>query len=155
MWIGGVRVVILDEQERILMLRQEHEGKSVWMVPGGGIEGNEDAKEAAVREVFEETGLEVEIDRLIWHVEEVSKERGQRFVNFFQAHVTGGELVLGSDPEREPDAQVMREIRYMTREEICDLQVLYPEYLKDEIWQFLTTKEKGYECFKRRKERTR
>ena len=61
------------------------------MVPGGGIEEGESSLEAAVREVDEETGLDVQIEKLLWHVEEVS-ERGQRFVNFFLGRMTGGTL---------------------------------------------------------------
>ena len=38
MWIGGVRVVILDKENRILMVKQHHDEKDIWMVPGGGIE---------------------------------------------------------------------------------------------------------------------
>ena len=67
MWIGGVRVVILDKENRILMVKQHHDEKDIWMVPGGGIEEGESSMAAAVREMKEETGLDVEIDRLIWH----------------------------------------------------------------------------------------
>ena len=97
MWTGGVRVIVLDDDNRILMVRQDHPERKVWMVPGGSIEEGESSAQAAVREVLEETGLEIETGGLIWHVEEVS-ERGQRFVNFFRAKVTGGELKLGMDP---------------------------------------------------------
>ena len=86
MWIGGVRVVILDKENRILMVKQHHDEKDIWMVPGGGIEEGESSMAAAVREMKEETGLDVEIDRLIWHTEEVSA-RGQRFVNFFMGRI--------------------------------------------------------------------
>lgn len=78
----------------MLLVKQHHEGRDIWMVPGGMIEEGEGAMEAAAREVMEETGLVVEIGRLVWHVEEVS-ERGQRFVQFFLAKVTGGSLHLG------------------------------------------------------------
>ncbi len=137
MWLGGVRVILLDAKNRILMLKQYHEGRDVWMVPGGGIEEGENAEEAALREVLEETGLRATIKELLWHVEEVSPERGQRFVNFFLAEARGGRLKLGNDPERADSGQVMRELRYMSREEIRELEVLYPTYLKDEIWEIL------------------
>ena len=78
------------------MVRQHHEGRDIWMVPGGGIEDGETSSQAGVREVREETGLDVKIGKLIWHVEEVSEERGQRFVNFFLAEIEGGKLELGS-----------------------------------------------------------
>ena len=41
MWTGGVRVIVLDDENRILMVRQDHPERSVWMVPGGGIEDGE------------------------------------------------------------------------------------------------------------------
>jgi len=151
MWVGGVRVVILDEEKRVLMLKQQHEERDVWMVPGGGIEEGEDAKQAAIRETKEETGLDVDIKMLLWHVQEVSEKRGQRFVNFFLAEPKGGTLGLGTDPERQPDAQVLKEACFMSQEEIADIEVLYPEYLKDELWHVLSKKMDGYDAFKRRK----
>lgn len=149
MWIGGVRVIILDEDNRMLMVRQHHEDKDIWMVPGGKIEEKENAQEAAAREVKEETGLDVKIGKLIWHVEEVS-DRGQRFVNFFMANIKGGDLALGTDPEHDENHQVLREVKFMTRQEVQDIKVLYPEYLKDEFWRFMNEDYKGYNAFKRR-----
>lgn len=86
MWVGGVRVIVFDDDDRLLMIRQHHEDRDIWMVPGGGIEEGETAVETAVREMKEETNLDVEVGRMVWHVEEVDPsrpERGQRFVNFF------------------------------------------------------------------------
>jgi 8-oxo-dGTP diphosphatase len=140
MWFGGVRVVILDEENRVLMVRQFHEGRSFWLVPGGGIEEGETSAAAAEREVKEETGLDVMIGKLIWHVEEVSEKRGMRFVNFFLADIIGGELKLGLDPEFGADGQVLREVAFLTKEEICRLPEVYPESLRDELWDII---EKG------------
>lgn len=148
MWVGGVRVVILDDKKRVLMVRQHHEGRDIWMVPGGGVEEGENSSQAGAREVLEETGLRVKMGKLIWHVEEVSEKRGQRFVNFFLAEPEGGTLELGSDPEFDSDSQVLREVRFMSREEMCHLEVLYPEYLKDELWRFLEEDYYGYNAFK-------
>ena len=147
MWIGGVRVVILDKENRILMVKQHHDEKDIWMVPGGGIEEGESSMAAAVREMKEETGLDVEIDRLIWHTEEVSA-RGQRFVNFFMGRIKGGELTLGADHEFDNEHQVLREVRFMSREEIEQVEHLYPEYLRDEFWRFLDEDYLGYNAFK-------
>ena len=149
MWTGGVRVIVLDDDKRILMVRQDHPERTVWMVPGGSIEEGESSAQAAVREVLEETGLEIETGGLIWHVEEVS-ERGQRFVNFFRAKVTGGELKLGMDPEFSEENQVLAEIRFMTREEVAGLENVYPEFLRSELWEHLEQGTIDYDAFRMR-----
>ena len=149
MWTGGVRVIVLDEDNRILMVKQEHPERTVWMVPGGGIEEGENSAQAAVREVREETGLEVEVLGLIWHVEEVS-DRGQRFVNFFKARVSGGELKLGADPEFSEDEQVLAQVRFMSRDEVAGLENLYPEFLREELWQHLEQGTIDYNAFRMR-----
>ena len=136
MWAGGVRVVITDRQNRVLLVRQQHEHRDIWMLPGGAIEEGENAVEAAVRETKEETGLNIDIGPLIWHVEEVSETRGQRFVNFFLAKIVYGEAILGYDPELG-DEQVLREVCFFTQDEMRLLPVVYPECLRDELWDIL------------------
>jgi ADP-ribose pyrophosphatase YjhB (NUDIX family) len=58
----GVAAVIFDG-ERVLLQRRDDNGK--WGLPGGGVEPGESVRCAVVREVREETGLEVEPLRLI------------------------------------------------------------------------------------------
>ncbi len=153
MWAGGVRVILQDRENRMLMLKQRHENREIWMPPGGGIEDNENSVQAAVREVKEETGLDIRIGELIWHVEEVS-DRGQRFVNFFRGYLISDDAfnpgdipVLGTDPELGEDEQVLMDVRFLTREEIGSLPHVYPGYLTDEIWEILEGKSE-YEVFK-------
>jgi 8-oxo-dGTP pyrophosphatase MutT (NUDIX family) len=137
MWHGGARVIILDEQNRVLLVSHRYPERDLWMPPGGGIETDETSLDAAIREVKEETGLDVEIRRLIWHVEEVSESRGQRFVDYFLAEVTGGTLSLGKDPELG-DSQVLNDLRYFSQEEIKKLKHVHPEYIRDELWEILS-----------------
>lgn len=151
MWVGGVRVVITNEErDKILMVRQHHEDRDLWMVPGGGIEEGENSIEAAVREAKEETGLDIEIVGVAWHIEEVSPERGQRFVNYMLGEVKGGELGLGRDPEFDDAHQVLREVRFMTREEIGGLEHIYPKFFNDEIWGILEEERNGMTYYKLR-----
>ncbi|MEG0157223.1 MAG: NUDIX hydrolase [Anaerovoracaceae bacterium] len=151
MWIGGVRVVIQDEEKRILMVCQHHEDRDIWMVPGGAIEPGETSLRAAVREVKEETGLDIRVGKLIWHIEQIKEDGEQRFVNYFEAEITGGTLALGADPEFDGEHQVLRKIKFMSREEICKVEVLYPSCLRDELWRFFEEDFDDYNAYKIRK----
>ena len=150
MWSGGVRVIVIDDNERMLVVKQHHEGRDIWMVPGGSIEEGEYGIQAAVREIKEETGLDVRIDRFLWHVEEVS-ERGQRFVSIYLAFPEDPSAVpcLGTDPELGEE-QVLREVRYMTREEIAGLENFYPEPLRGEFWEMWDEGLLDYDAFRLR-----
>ena len=52
----GANVILIDEDERILLHRRRESGK--WGLPGGMMELGESTEQNAIREVFEETGLE-------------------------------------------------------------------------------------------------
>ncbi len=66
-------------------------------MPSGFIEYGEDVRETAVREVREETGLEVAIDSL--HAVESCRDdpRGNTVLIIFRGHVVGGGLEAGDD----------------------------------------------------------
>lgn len=59
------QVVLLDA-DRILLARHQRRGGSYWVLPGGAVEPGETPEEAAVREVLEETGLQIRLERLLF-----------------------------------------------------------------------------------------
>ena len=59
----GAAAVIIDDEGRILLVKHTY-GRLNWELPGGGAEADESAEETAVREVREETGLHVVVERL-------------------------------------------------------------------------------------------
>ena len=93
--------VVVDDHDRILLVLWNETGEPLWTMPGGGVELDETVEVAAVRELREETGYDVELGRLLGvntHLippEERAAPRdrwlrGIRVV--FEARVVGGEL---------------------------------------------------------------
>ena len=60
----------------LLVKRDERPGKGIWSFPGGAVELGETTVSAAVRELKEETGLDVEIEGLFDVVTYLPRERG-------------------------------------------------------------------------------
>lgn len=59
--VGG-RVLLVDPDGRVLLIHERLEfGGSHWLTPGGGIEADEQPRDAAVREALEEVGIAVQI----------------------------------------------------------------------------------------------
>jgi 8-oxo-dGTP pyrophosphatase MutT (NUDIX family) len=61
--IPSVSVLVFDERDRALLIR--HAEVDAWTTPGGAVEPRESPADAAVREAWEETGLHVELLRLL------------------------------------------------------------------------------------------
>jgi 8-oxo-dGTP pyrophosphatase MutT (NUDIX family) len=57
--------VIFNEEHKILLVKMTYWRVHPWGMPGGSLEYSESAEEAVVREVHEETGLEIGVEKLL------------------------------------------------------------------------------------------
>ena len=77
----AVRAVVLDERDRVLLVRFEFPKWTGWAAPGGGVQHLETDEEALRRELVEETGLvDAPIGPLVWrrtHLFELGDWDGQ------------------------------------------------------------------------------
>jgi ADP-ribose pyrophosphatase YjhB (NUDIX family) len=94
----GVTVAIIEDDRILLTKREDFE---VWCLPGGAVDDGESVAAAAVREAREETGLEVELTRLVGIY---SRPRGWRSTHLilFAGRVVGG--ALRPDPHEVVEA---------------------------------------------------
>jgi 8-oxo-dGTP pyrophosphatase MutT (NUDIX family) len=53
----GTRVLLVDEEKRLLLLRYVDRGRYLWVPVGGGVEPGETIEQTARREIVEETGF--------------------------------------------------------------------------------------------------
>jgi 8-oxo-dGTP pyrophosphatase MutT (NUDIX family) len=76
----AVRVVVFDQDDRLLLVRFHDGDRSWWCCPGGGIEDRESDDEAARRELVEEVGLsDIELGPCIWSRHHIGVYQGQPF----------------------------------------------------------------------------
>jgi 8-oxo-dGTP diphosphatase len=90
--------VIRDDAGRMLLILRGHEpGMGLWSIPGGRIDPGEADEAAVIREVREETGLEVTCGRLLGSVERPGHGGDIILIRDYSAVVAGGELTAGDD----------------------------------------------------------
>jgi 8-oxo-dGTP diphosphatase len=101
--IAGVGAVITNSAGHVALVRRGNaprEGQ--WSIPGGRIEWGETIEEALLREIMEETGLTVKVERLIDVVDFIVRDAagavtGHYVLMDFKAAQVSGELRAGSD----------------------------------------------------------
>jgi len=96
--VACVGAIVVDAAGRLLLVRRAHDpGAGLWSVPGGRVEVGEDDATAVVREVREETGLEVAVGRHVGTVERDGPEGVVFVINDYLCTATGGSLEAGDD----------------------------------------------------------
>ncbi len=118
--IVGVGVAIVDEGKILLVQRANDPGKGLWAVPGGKVDHGETLREAAVREVLEETGLDVEVSDVVWAGEHIS-DHGHIVLIDFLGTVRGGSLQAADDADRAEWVPVADATGYPLTETMYDL----------------------------------
>jgi ADP-ribose pyrophosphatase YjhB (NUDIX family) len=126
--------VIVEHESRVLLVNHVRPGRyDFWVCPGGGVKGEESLEEAAAREAFEETGLNVRVAQLLYIEELVSPEC--RYVKFwFSGECTGGTFDV-SHPEAQAEHVLRADwllLELLHRENVFPT-VLAGRYWKDKV----------------------
>jgi 8-oxo-dGTP diphosphatase len=101
--IAGVGAVITNSAGQVVLIRRSQSPRrNQWSIPGGRVEWGETVKDALLREVLEETGLTIQIERLIDVVDLLMRDAsGDVIAHYilidFKANYFTGELRAGSD----------------------------------------------------------
>ncbi|WP_331271155.1 NUDIX hydrolase [Bacillus sp. 123MFChir2] len=96
-----VSAVIYDNNENILIVKNRKGDSFYWSLPGGAVEGDETLEEAVIRELKEETGYNIAVDRLHSVREMLFEDRGHHaLIITFYARIIDGEINI-NDPDND------------------------------------------------------
>lgn len=124
-----VGAVILDDAGRLLLVRRGRPpGVDRWSVPGGRLEPGESDADAVVREVLEETGLQVLIGAHVGTVQRAGPGGVTYDIRDYACAVTGGRLRPGDDAA---------EARWVYRAELLALDTVDGLVDALELWGML------------------
>ena len=124
--VVAASAVVTDDSGRVLLQRRTDNG--LWSLPGGGMEMDDSLPGTAVREVKEETGLDVEITGLVGtftdprHVIAYSDGEVRRQFNIcFTARIVGGRLAMSDEST---------DLRFVAPEELSALPMHHTQRLR-------------------------
>jgi 8-oxo-dGTP diphosphatase len=113
--IPCVGAIVTDERGRLLMIQRGHDpGAGLWSIPGGRIEPGETDERALVREMLEETNLQVEVGKIVGSVQRELPGGAVIDIRDYAATVIGGTLRPGDDAA---------DARWVTAAELARLEV--------------------------------
>lgn len=92
--------VLVEKDGRVLLVRRANEPqRGLWTLPAGFVNGGEDPSKAAERECLEETGLIVEVKRVLDVIAGLEHDRGADFLIVYEAQIVSGEMSPADDAD--------------------------------------------------------
>jgi mutator protein MutT len=127
--VVGVGAIILDGDKILLEKRKNAPGKGKWSVPGGLVELGESTDQAVIREVKEETGLDVYEPRLVDIVDHISlDEKGT--VKYHFVIVDYLVTVKEGKPKAASDAEALKWVPF-NEVEVYDLTESFRRFFQE------------------------
>jgi 8-oxo-dGTP pyrophosphatase MutT (NUDIX family) len=121
---GSTGIVFRNNNKEILLVKRRD--IPIWVLPGGGVEKDETPEQAVIREVKEETGFNVAVER---KVGEYKHPKSEKVNNTFTCTIQSGEATLSVESKA---------IKYF---EITNLPQMLSPYVRDLIEDALGNKE--------------
>ncbi|MEO0983046.1 MAG: NUDIX domain-containing protein [Pseudomonadota bacterium] len=96
----GCGAAIFDEAGRLLLIQRLKEPEAgAWGLPGGKVDFGEGARDTAEREIFEELGVDIEIEQIACVTETIEQGDGRHWVS----PVYYARVIAGTPRVQEPD----------------------------------------------------
>jgi len=107
---------VLIENNRLLLVNQKLSNNKNWSLPGGRVEPGETLEQALIREMKEETGLDVELIRMLYVCDVEASGNTVLHITFLTKRI-GGEITL---PTNEFDENPIHDVRFIPVDELTE-----------------------------------
>ncbi|MEK6874966.1 MAG: NUDIX domain-containing protein [Nanoarchaeota archaeon] len=122
--------VVLRKNNEILVIRMHRENGDIFVLPGGGLEVGEGIIECAKREVKEETGLTIELHKILY-LKDLVTATDHALEMVILGNITGGYIVKGFDPENK-GCNILKEVTWISVDELKNLN-FHPKQLREAL----------------------
>lgn len=103
-------LIVNDDHVLLIRVKVNSTKKEFWVIPGGGIEASETEVACIIREIKEETNLDVKVDQLLY-IDTLPPGEGYKLVKTYLCTPTSEEASPGYEPEDTVDATIT-EVRW-------------------------------------------
>lgn len=123
--VVALKAIILNNRKALIIQRSygDISGSGSWEFAGGKLEFGEDLETGLKREIMEEVGLSVKIERLLYASTFLSKENRQTVILNYLCHSLSDQVILSKEHENYiwADKKIMK--RYLTKGILHDIEI--------------------------------
>ena len=119
--------VVLLKGNKVLLVQHQKNNRKYWLLPGGGLEYGETIEQCAIRELREETNLDISLGELILVSESIPPDQHRHVVNlYYRGEINSGTIKKGDD-------KVLSDLRYVQISELSKL-TFFPNVKKELLY---------------------